>query len=936
MHRNSAKCISLILLSFFHLNGIKAEVIIKAFPQPTFKKDTISIAALGAIGNGQTSNTLVIQKAIDALNKKGGGVVKIPSGLWLSGPIVLKSNINLFLERGATLMFSSKMEDYPLVAGNWEGLPQMRNQSPISATGATNIAITGKGIIDGNGAAWRMVKKEKLTDGEWKKLVSSGGFVGEDKKSWYPSEKSLKASSMKNPGVIETGKTAAFYESIKDFLRPNLLVLANCKNILLDGITFQNSPAWCLHPLMSENITVRNIYVKNPWFAQNGDGIDLESCKNVLIENSIFDVGDDALCMKSGRDEAGRKRGMPTENVSIKGCTVYSAHGGFVVGSEMSGGVKNIKVDNCTFIGTDIGLRFKSARGRGGVVENIDISNIFMKGIVGEAILFDMYYMAKDPILLVGEQRDAPMIERKPLDETTPIFKNIRLNNVHCEGAQKAVFIRGLPEMHIRNIELKNMVIHANEGIDIQEATNIHFSNVKIISETKSAVVEVMQSDSLFFDAMDLDKNKSPLFRISGPATKDIIISNTAIGTSQGKIIYSTGANPSSTKLRNTVMVGREIPYSQLLSNSAIQIWPDSFMLPTDKYPKWRYDQGVVLQGMNDVWKATGNKEWFNYIKKSMDFYVKEDGTINGYKREEYNLDHLNNGKILLILFKQTGDEKYAKAAALLLSQLNNHPRNSDGGLWHKKIYPNQMWLDGLYMAQPFVAAFAQIFHEDSLFNDIAKQFILMEKHARDQNTGLLYHGWDESKKQQWANKETGNSPHFWSRSLGWFGMALVDVLDYFPVTHPKRNELVAILNRLSIAVKKVQDPVTGLWFDIPNKKDTKPNYPEASGSSMLTYTLAKGARMGYLPNSDYQAAAKAYKGMLKQFIVDSAGIVNLTGTVSVSGLGGDPYRDGSFEYYMKEPVVVNDPKGLGAFILCAAEMEVSEIEFKKTKTEKK
>ena len=246
------------------------------------------------------------------------------------------------------------------------------------------------------------------------------------------------------------------------------------------------------------------------------------------------------------------------------------------------------------------------------------------------------------------------------------------------------------------------------------------------------------------------------------------------------------------------------------------------------------------------------------------------------------------------------------------------------------------MWLDGLYMAQPFVAAYAQIFHEDSLFNDIAKQFILMEKHARDQNTGLLYHGWDESKKQQWANKETGNSPHFWSRSLGWFGMALVDVLDYFPITHPQRNELVAILNRLSIAVKKVQDPVTGLWYDIPNKKEIKPNYPEASGSSMLTYTLAKGARMGYLPKSDYQAAAKAYKGILKHFIVDSAGIVNLTGTVSVSGLGGDPYRDGSFEYYMKEPVVVNDPKGLGAFILCAAEMELSEIQFQKKQPIKK
>jgi rhamnogalacturonyl hydrolase YesR/polygalacturonase len=918
------------LSCFFSINSIKADVIIKGFPVPKFKKDTVSISTLGAIGDGQTMNTLLIQHAIDSMYKRGGGVVLIPNGLWLSGPIVLKNNINLSLERGATLMFSDKKEVYPLVAGNWEGLPQMRNQSPISATGASNIAITGKGIIDGNGAAWRMVKKEKLTESEWKKLISKGGVVGEDKKSWYPSAQFMQASMLKNPGAIEAGKDAAFYESIKDFLRPNLLVLLNCKNILLEGVTFQNSPAWCLHPLMSENITVRNILVKNPWFAQNGDGIDLESCKNVLIENSVFDVGDDALCMKSGRDEAGRKRGMPTENVTIKGCTVYSAHGGFVVGSEMSGGVRNIRVDNCTFIGTDIGLRFKTARGRGGVVENIDISNIYMKGIQGEAILFDMYYMAKDPILLNGEKGDVPIIEKKPFDESTPIFKNIKLENVYCEGAEKAIFIRGLPEMHIRNIQFKNMALHANTGIDIQEATNIHFNNVKIFSDAKSAVVELMQSDSIYFDKVELGHDKAPLFKISGPATKDIHISNTAIGTSKEKIIYSTGANQSAIKLINTAVTDKKTPYSILMSSSAIQIWPDSFMMPGDKFPKWRYDQGVVLQGMSDVWKSTGNKDWFKYVQKSMDYYVKEDGSIKGYKPEEYNLDHLNNGKILLILFQATGEEKYAKAASLLRSQLYKHPRNADGGFWHKKIYPNQMWLDGLYMAQPFMAAYAKIFHQDSLFDDIAQQFILMEKHARDQATGLLYHGWDDSRKQLWANKETGNSPHFWSRSLGWFGMALVDVLDYFPVNHPKRNELVAILNRLCIAVKKVQDPVSGLWYDIPNKKEIKPNYPEASGSSMLTYTLAKGSRMGYLPVSDYQFAKKAYDGILKKFIVDSAGIVNLVGTVSVSGLGGDPYRDGSFAYYMKEPVVDNDPKGLGAFILCAAEMELNENKYSK------
>jgi polygalacturonase len=259
--------------------------------------------------------------------------VLVPHGLWLTGPIVLKSNINLHLAVGATLLFTEDFNQYPLIEGNWEGIPQMRNQSPISAHKANNIAITGKGIIDGNGDAWRMVKKDKLSESQWKKLVASGGLVSSDQKTWYPSAKSLLGTRYINPGAISPSKTPAFYDSVKDFLRPNLLVISNCSKVLIEGVTFQNSPAWCLHPLMSEHITVRNISVKNPWYAQNGDGIDVESCKNVLIENSVFDVGDDGLCIKSGRDAEGRKRAMPTQDVIIRGCTVYSSHGGFVIGS---------------------------------------------------------------------------------------------------------------------------------------------------------------------------------------------------------------------------------------------------------------------------------------------------------------------------------------------------------------------------------------------------------------------------------------------------------------------------------------------------------------------------------------------------------------------------------------------------------------------------
>src|SRR5688572_12663072 len=517
---------------------------------PTFKKDTFNIIKYGAKPDGLSLNTKSINTAILECNKKGGGVVLIPAGLWLTGPIEIKTNVNLHLQKNALLQFTTDFDQYTLVKGNWEGLPQMRNQSPISATDQQNIAITGLGIIDGGGEAWRMVKKEKLTETQWKNLVASGGIIGEDKKTWHPTEKFFKGSQLKNPGVIEAGKTPEFYASIKDFLRPNLLVITNCKKILLEGVSFQNSPAWCLHPLMSEHLTVRNVFVKNPWYAQNGDGIDLESCKNVLIENSIFDVGDDALCMKSGRDAAGRKRAMPTENVIIRGCTVYSSHGGFVIGSEMSGGARNIYVSNCTFIGADIGLRFKTTRGRGGVVENIFIKDIYMKDIPAEAILFDMYYMAKDPVALAGEKRELPKAEFKTVDETTPVFRNFHISNVYCNGAEKGIFIRGLPEMHVKDIVLENMVLQAKKGIDVQEASGITFKNIKIISEESDPVIDIVQSDNLVFDKIDYRPGAELLFRISGERSKNISIKNTDASRAKEKITYELGATEKSLTIK--------------------------------------------------------------------------------------------------------------------------------------------------------------------------------------------------------------------------------------------------------------------------------------------------------------------------------------------------------------------------------------------------
>jgi polygalacturonase len=513
---------------------------------PVFKKANFNIINYGAKADGITLNTKSINDAIDECHKKGGGVVVIPTGLWLTGPVVLKSNVNLHLEKNSVLLFTTDFDQYPLVEGNWEGLPAARNRSPISATNATNVAITGYGIIDGAGDAWRAVKKEKLSETQWKKLLASGGVLSEDKKTWYPSEKSFRGSKTEKPGVLLNGKTIKDFEDIKDFLRPNLLVFARCKKVLLEGVTFQNSPAWCLHPLMCEDLTVRNVYAKNPWYAQNGDGIDVESCKNVLIENSTFDVGDDGICIKSGRDEEGRKRGMPTENVIIRNCTVYHAHGGFVIGSEMSGGARNLYVNDCTFIGTDIGLRFKTTRGRGGVVEKIYVNNIAMKDIVGQAILFDMYYAAQDPVALAGEKREAPKVEFKTVNETTPQFKDFHISNVVCNGAEKAIFIRGLPEMHVKDLVLENIIIQANKGIDIQEASVVQLKNIKIISAETNPVVDVLNSDSIIFDKLSYKNGSELLFRIGGDRTSGINIRNTDDTKAKQKIQYEFGATEKS------------------------------------------------------------------------------------------------------------------------------------------------------------------------------------------------------------------------------------------------------------------------------------------------------------------------------------------------------------------------------------------------------
>jgi unsaturated rhamnogalacturonyl hydrolase len=373
--------------------------------------------------------------------------------------------------------------------------------------------------------------------------------------------------------------------------------------------------------------------------------------------------------------------------------------------------------------------------------------------------------------------------------------------------------------------------------------------------------------------------------------------------------------------------------YSSAVTATVMNIWKDSFALD-GKPAKWTYDQGVILEGVAAVWKATADPQYFAYMQKSMDFFVTDNGEIKTYKQADYNIDNVKNGRALLFLYRVTGKEKYWKAATTLRNQLRMQQRTSQGGFWHKQVYPNQMWLDGLYMAQPFYTEYAMLAHEDTSYNDIAKQLILMEKNAIDEKTGLLYHGYDDSRAMAWANKMTGKSPNFWARAMGWYSMALVDVLENFPKDHPQQLELIAILNRTINGIEKVQDKKTGLWFDILDLPKEKGNYVEASASSMFVYAIAKGVRLKLLPEKKLSIAKKGYDGLVKKFIKTENGLTNLYGTVKVSGLGGKPYRDGSIAYYLGEPVIVNDPKGMGAFIQAAAEMEmVPTLKIGKNKT---
>lgn len=357
--------------------------------------------------------------------------------------------------------------------------------------------------------------------------------------------------------------------------------------------------------------------------------------------------------------------------------------------------------------------------------------------------------------------------------------------------------------------------------------------------------------------------------------------------------------------------------YFVRMADSEMKRSPEAWMLDFSRQPKWNYCHGLVLQSILQVWEKTGETKYYDYAYRFADDMINDQGVIKGYKMRDYNIDRVNSGKILFPLYAASGKEKLRMAADSLRTQMATHPRTADGGFWHKKVYPHQMWLDGLYMASPFLAQYAAVRNEPSLFDDVARQIITVAKHTLDEKTGLYYHAWDESRSQQWADPLTGKSPHFWSRSIGWYMMAIVDVLDFLPESHPDRPEIIRILKDLSLSLENVRDKETGMWYQVTDRIGAEGNYLESTGSIMFIYSWIKAARKGYISPLYLKKGMDAYQKYIDTFVREEQdGTLSITNCCAVAGLGGKPYRSGTYEYYISEPVRDNDPKAVGPFIM--------------------
>jgi polygalacturonase len=494
---------------------------------PEIPANSVNIVDFGAVSDGQTMNTRAIDDAIKACAKKGGGTVVIPAGVWLTGPIGLDNNIELRAETGALVIFSPRFEEYPMPARG------ARVTSPIHGQGLTNIAITGKGTFNGNGQHWRPIKKDKLTDRQWKELLASGGAVTADGKMWWPSKEAMNGEEyLRNLRKVNKKPSPEEVAGAREFLRPTMVDFSNCTNVLIDGPTFTNTPGWVLHPTDCENLIIRNTNVVNNWWGQNTDAADISGCRNVLFYRNVLDVGDDGICMKSG---ANPKREFALENVVIADCIVYHAHGGFVIGSNTDGGMHNISVKNCTFIGTDIGLRFKSASDRGGKVEDIYVDGIRMKDITTSAILFDMFYDGNG--------------DNDPSKVKTPYFRRFDIKNIVCDGAKDALFVRGLADAPIQDVTLTNITITSDEALKMEDAERFTMKSVSLNFKS-GPVLTVKNAKDVQLDQVNTSSKAELFVRASGSRTEGIHVSKADAAKAKRDVELSADVKPGSVILK--------------------------------------------------------------------------------------------------------------------------------------------------------------------------------------------------------------------------------------------------------------------------------------------------------------------------------------------------------------------------------------------------
>ena len=835
---------------------------------PTFPEKDFLITKYGAkTTNSAAQNQKAINKAIAACSKKGGGRVIVPSGTFITGAITLLSHVNLVVEKDAVLKFAFEPDLYPIVPTRWEGI-DCRNLSPcIYAYKQTDIAVTGEGTIDGSGAndtwwPWNGNPRFGFKEG----MISQRG--------------GSRARLLKNAEDGVPMDQRIFTK--EDGLRPQLINFYLCENILMENLTLLNSPFWVIHPLLSKNITVRGMKIIND--GPNGDGCDPESCDGVLIENCFFNTGDDCIAIKSGRNNDGRLWDKPSENIIIRNCEMKNGHGGVVIGSEISGGCRNVYAENNVMDSPELErvVRIKTNTCRGGVIENINARNIKV-GVCKESVLkINLDYEPKE-ICCRG---------------FVPTVRNVNIENITCEKSKYGVQIIALDSVcNVYDINVKDC----------------HFNGVKDGNYSKGQTRDV-RFDNLFI---------------------------------------------------NGSLVLQQMPYqhySEWLTYSEMKRVPKSYFLDFSSKPKWSYVMGIELEGMLDTYLRYGGEDILKYCKEYTDTMIYADGNIRGFNILDYNLDNIRTGHFVTRMYQKYPEQKNLLAMQLMMKQLKEQPRTiADKVFWHKAIYAYQVWLDGIFMGLPFrtltapitckpakntKAAKAKADKEiQAIYDDAVNQLKITYQRTFDPKTELNRHAYDETRKTFWADKETGLSQHCWGRAQGWYTMALVEVLDALPEDYARRGELIDLLKKDFDAILKWQDKKSGVWYQVMDSPKREGNYLESTCSSMFAYALLKAYRKGYVSEKYKDAGIKAYKGIIKNFIkVHPDKTISLTNCCSVAGLGPavtpeveaamkkinpkgsvneNTKRDGSYAYYLSEPIRDNDAKGIGPFLWASLEMEM-------------